>query len=301
MSDPLIAALLGHDPRALTEDVSLATPLTSSRITGRDAVVAALGAYADVIGATDADLRLKGEELEGAVFTTTVDGHTAQVAALVTRDAAGLIATIDIYGRPWPYLALIRERLAEVDPNLADPELGTSPPEGPGTSWTDPPAVPPLADDVTLFSPILTAEPTGKAVIERILAAAAQCYRDPKFRAVLQVEGQPGFAAVLDEVVEANVLQLVEIFTLNARGEVTEIRIFTRPWAVTADFRQCMHEHLNDILGPEFWGSPQRQPDPDPGTADTCSSDLDAALEVAGRRVDRLLTGDLWKQLKPAD
>jgi hypothetical protein len=182
MSDPLIDALLGRDPQALADDVSFATPLTSSRITGRDAVVAALGAYADVIGATDADFRLTGEELEGVVFTTTVDGHEAQVAALVTRDTAGMIATIHIYGRPWPYMALIRERLAEADPELADPEIGASPPEGPGTSWTDPPAIPPLANDVTLFSPVLNEEPRGKAVIGRILEAAAQSFRDPRFR-----------------------------------------------------------------------------------------------------------------------
>ena len=258
MSDPLVAALLGHNPQALTDDVSLATPLTSPRITGRDAVVEALGAYAEVVGATDADLRLKGEELEGVVFTTTVDGHTAQVAALVTRDAAGLIATIDIYGRPWPYMALVSDRLAEIDPNLADPTIATTPPEGPGTSWTDAPAIPALADDVTLFSPVLTGEPTGKAVIARILAAAAQTFRDPKFRAVLQVEGQPGFAAVMDELVNGNVLQLIEIFTLNPDGEVAEIRIFTRPWAVTADLRQGIHEHSGDLLGPEFWGSPDQ-------------------------------------------
>ena len=257
MSDPLIAALLGHEPWVLTEDVSLATPFLSSRITGRDAVVAALGASADVIGATDADLRLSGEDLEGVVFTTTVEGHTAQVAALVTRDAAGLIATVDVYGRPWPYMALIRERLAEVAPNLIiAPALGASPPEERGTSWIDPPAVPPLADDVTLFSPILTAEPKGKAVIERVLVAAARTYRDPKFRAVLDIDGQSGFAAVLDEFVEGHVLHLVEIFTLNAAGEVAEIRIFTRPWAVAGDFRQGMHERLKDILGPEFWESP---------------------------------------------
>lgn len=68
----------------------------------------------------------KGKQLEGAVSTTGVDGHTAQVLALATRDAAGLLATIDVYGRPWPYMALIRERLARVAPNLADPDLGTS-------------------------------------------------------------------------------------------------------------------------------------------------------------------------------
>jgi hypothetical protein len=256
MSDPLIEALLGRDPKALTADVSLATPLTSSRITGRDNVVAALVAYADVLGATDADLRLTGDELEGAVFTTTVEGHTAQVAALVARDATGRIATIDIYGRPWPYMALVREELAEIDPGLADVELGDSRPEGPGTSWTDPPAIPPLAEDVTLFSPVLTGEPTGKDVVGRILAAAAQSFRDPKFRAVLQIEGHRGFAVVMDEIVEGNVLQLVEIFTLNANGEVVEIRIFTRPWAVTADLRAGIHEHSGDVLGPEFWGIP---------------------------------------------
>jgi hypothetical protein len=259
MPDQLISALLGQDRQALTEDVSLATPLTSSRITGREAVITALSAYADMFGPTDADLRLKGDELEGATFTTTVDGHTAQVAALVTRDAEGLIATIHMYGRPWPYMALVRERLAEVDPTLADSEIGTSPPEGPGTSWVDPPAIPPLADDVMLISPVLTGEPTGKAVIAGILQAAAQTFRNPRVRAVLQIEGQPGFAVVMDEDVEGNVLQLIEIFTLNAQGEVAAIRIFTRPWPVTAYLRQGIHEHSRDLLGPEFWGDPRQE------------------------------------------
>jgi hypothetical protein len=73
---------------------------------------------------------------------------------------------------------------------------------------------------------------------------------------VLQVEGEPAFALVLDEVVEGNVLQVVEIFTLNTQSEVSEIRIFTRPWPVTAYFRKCMYELLKDILGSEFWQGP---------------------------------------------
>jgi len=31
--------------------------------------------------------------------------------ALVTRDARGLIATIDIYGRPWSWVGVIRDRI----------------------------------------------------------------------------------------------------------------------------------------------------------------------------------------------
>ncbi len=192
------------------------------------------------------------------MFTTSVDEHTAQVVALVTHDAPGLIATIDIYGRPWPYMALIRDRIAKVDPNLANPDLGASPyvPEGPGTSWTDAPAIPPFAEDVTLFSPFLTAEPTGKSVTERILAAASQCYSEPRYRAVLQAEGQPAFAAVLDEVAAGHVVQVVEIFTLNAQSEVSEVRIFCHPWPLIAYYRRCAYELVKDFLGPEFWQGP---------------------------------------------
>jgi hypothetical protein len=65
----------------------------------------------------------------------------------------------------------------------------------------------------------------------------------------------------MDELVEGNVLQLVEIFTLNANGEVEAIRIFTRPWAVATGLRKGIHDHSNGVLGPEFWGSPGRDVD----------------------------------------
>lgn len=257
MSDALIPALLGQRPESLAVEVSLATPLTAPRITGRDAVVAALRAYADVMAATDADLRLEGEELAGAVFTAAVDGHTAQVLSLVTRDASGLIATIDMYGRPWPYMGLVRERIARIDPNLADSDLGASPyvPEGPGTSWIESPPYPALAEDVVLYSPVLSADPRGKALMERLLAAVWECWGEPKSRAVLQVVGQNAIAWVFDGHVDGgHVNQVVGVFTLNEKNEATEIRVFTRPWPVSAYFRRCVYE--KHILGPEFFEGP---------------------------------------------
>jgi hypothetical protein len=52
------------------------------------------------------------------------------------------------------------------------------------------------------------------------------------------------------------VLQVVEIFTLNTRSEVNQIRIFTRPWPVTAYYRQGVYRLLKDILCAEFWQGP---------------------------------------------
>jgi hypothetical protein len=257
MTDTLTRVLLGAEPLALRDDVTLATPLTLARITGRDQVVAALRAYAGVLGTSDPDLRLTGA-LEGAVFTTTIDGHTAQMLALVTRDDAGLVSAIHLYGRPWPYMALVRDQLDRSQPDLTDPDLGSVPylPEGPGTGWIDAPPLPPLAADVAFYSPLLTAIARGKHVNERILQAAAQIYGEQKFRAVLQVVDRNAIAAVFDGVVEGNALQLVAIFGLNDQGEVDEIRIFSRPWPVTAYFRAGMYKLLNDILGPEYWQGP---------------------------------------------
>lgn len=257
MTDTLIRALLGTEPLALRDDVTLDTPLTLPRITGRDEVVAALRAYADVLGAADADLRLTGS-LEGAVFTTSIDGHTAQMLALVTRDAAGLVSAIHLYGRPWPYMALVRDQLARSRPDLTDPDLGSVPyvPEGPGTEWIDAPALPPFAEDVAFYSPLLTAVPRGKHYSERILEVASEVYGEQKFRAVLQVVDRNAIAGVFDGVVEGNALQLVAIFGLNDQGEVDEIRIFSRPWPVTAYLRAGMYKLLTDILGPEYWQGP---------------------------------------------
>ncbi|MFE6130049.1 hypothetical protein ACFQ6Q_17570 [Streptomyces sp. NPDC056437] len=261
MSDPLPAALLGQTPTALAEEVSLATPLKAPRISGRDAVSAALGTYRDLLAGPEVTVRLKGDAQNAVVYSGSIDGRSAEVVALATYDDAGLISAIDLYGRPWPFMARLRDAMAKVNPGLADPDLGTGPyvPEGPTPIWVDHPAVPPLAEDVILYSPILSEEPSGKAVVGPVLKAAAQSFSDLKVRAVLQPEGRSGFAVVIDELVDGHVQQLVEIFTLNAEGEVGEIRIFTRPWAVTAHFRKNMYVLLKDLLGPEFWEGPDPQ------------------------------------------
>ncbi|MFG2793397.1 hypothetical protein [Streptomyces sp. NPDC048419] len=261
MSQQLNATLSGQAPAALAEDVSLATPLTAPRITGRDAVSATLGTYQQALAAPEATLRLKGDQVEGIVYSASPDGRPTEIVALARFDAAGLITTIDAYGRPWPFMALLRETIAKTDPALADPDLGTGPyaPEGPSPVWVAHPHVPPLAQDVILYSPILSEEPTGKAVVGPVLKAAAQSFSDLKVRTVLDVEGRSAFAVVIDEFVDGHVQQLVEIFTLDEAGDVAEIRIFTRPWRVTAHFRQRMYTLLKDLLGPEFWEGPDPQ------------------------------------------
>jgi hypothetical protein len=267
MSNSLTNALLGRDPASLRSDVSFAPPLTLARIVGRADVTDALDAYAQVIGASAADLTLRDEHFEALVFTGTVDGHTIQVIALASRDESGLVATIDMYGRPWPFMAVVRDKLAGIRPALTQAALGDQlyVADGPGTTSMTPPPIPPLADDVSFHSPVLTAVATGKEINQRILQAASQVYGEQRFRAVLEAEGRPAIAGVFDGLVDGHTLQLVAMFGLNDRSEINEIRIFSRPWPVTAHFRSEMYEILKDVLGPEFWQGPDpRTPVPPP-------------------------------------
>ncbi|MFI9568791.1 hypothetical protein [Streptomyces rishiriensis] len=122
MSDRLNAALSGQAPTALAEDVSLATPLAAPRIAGRAAASAALGTYQQALTAPEATVRLTGDEVEGIVYANP-GGRETEIVALARRDTTGLIDTIDVYGRPWPFMAVLREVIAKTDPALADPSL----------------------------------------------------------------------------------------------------------------------------------------------------------------------------------
>jgi hypothetical protein len=258
MSDQLSRTLQGANPNGLSENVSFATPLRLRAIAGREPVAAALRAYADTFDRSQFDLRLAGEEFQGGVFTATTDGQVAQMLVVASVDDAGLVTRIHMYGRPWPYMALIRDRLTKIDAALTDPDLGDPPyaADGPGTKQIPAPPMPPLADDVEFHSPILTATARGKAANERILAAAAQVYGEATYRAVLQVEGQPAIAVFYDGGIDGSALQVAAIFTLNGKEEVASIRIFSRPWPLTAFFRARMYALLRDLLGPEYWLGP---------------------------------------------
>jgi hypothetical protein len=263
MADTFIQTLLGRHPTGLRNDVSFAPPLSLPRIVGLTPVSDALAAYAQVLGATDADAVLTDGRLDGALFTGDVDGHTAQLLVVAGRDDAGLIARIDMYGRPWPYMALVRDHLEQVRPELTGARVGDEPyvPEGPGNGRIDAPEIPPLAGDVAFYSPVLTAVATGRDINQRILAAASQVYGEQAFRAVLQVKDRAAVAGVFDGTVDGHTLQLAAIFTLNTDSEIAEIRIFSRPWPITARFRAGMYELLKNALGPEFWQGPDpREP-----------------------------------------
>jgi hypothetical protein len=253
-----IRALLGQNAAGLAADASLAPALTLPRITGRHEVNDALAAYAGALGAAEAETVLGDGRLDAAIFTGDVGGHTTQTLLIAERDDEGLITRVDMYGRPWPYMALVRDRLRRTRPELIDARLGDAPyvAEGPGTGMIDAPQLPAFADDVAFYSPFLTAVPIGPEISQRILATAGEIYGEQAFRAVLQAQGRAAVAGAFDGKVDGHTLQLVALFGLNQDSDINEIRIFSRPGPITHRFRARMYERLKDTLGPEYWQGP---------------------------------------------
>jgi hypothetical protein len=258
MAESWTGALLGQNAAGLRTDVSLAPALTLPRITGREDVNDALVAYAQALGATEAETVLGDGRLDAAIFTGNVEGHTTQTLLVAERDDEGLIARVDTYGRPWPYMALVRERLKQTHPKLTEAHVGDVPyvPEGPGDGLFDAPQLPGFAEDVAFYSPFLTAVPIGPEISQRILATAGDIYGEQMFRAVLQAQGRAAVAGAFDGKVDGHTLQLVALFGLNQDSNIDEIRIFSRPWPITYRFRVQMYERLKDTLGAEYWQGP---------------------------------------------
>jgi hypothetical protein len=258
MAESWTGALLGLNVAGLRADVSLAPALTLPRITGREEVNDALVAYAQALGATEAETVLGDGRLDAAIFTGNVEGHTTQTLLVAERDDEGLIARVDMYGRPWPYMALVRERLKRTHPKLTEAQVGDVPyvPEGPGDGLIDAPQLRGFAEDVAFYSPFLTAVPIGPEISQRILATAGDIYGEQMFRAVLQAQGRAAVAGAFDGKVDGHTLQLVALFGLNQDSNIDEIRIFSRPWPITYRFRVQMYERLKDTLGAEYWQGP---------------------------------------------
>ena len=129
-------------------------------------------------------------------------------------------------------------------------------PRVPGTARSTPHSFRAFAHDVAFYSPFLTAVPVGPEISQRILATAGDIYGEQMFRAVLQAQGRAAVAGAFDGKVDGHTLQLVALFGLNQDSDIDEIRIFSRPWPITHQFRVQMYERLKDMLGPEYWQGP---------------------------------------------
>jgi hypothetical protein len=161
---------------------------------------------------------------------------------------------VDAYARPWPFVAFAREKLLPTDEVFAEDIDVSTPwvPDGPTDGYLDPqPAGHRLAADVAFHSPVLTETASGRDLVSTVLRAVEKVAGEPSYR--IFTPAGDAVLVVYDTHVHGHYWQLAAVFRLNADAEIEDMRIYSRPWPVTAFFRGEVYKLLREDLGPQFW------------------------------------------------
>jgi len=253
--DTIAEAALGRRTEALDESVSLATPLTMGRLAGRGHAAPVMRQIAEAFDVGPAEFVAQTANRDVVTFVGHADGHQIGLFALLTRGDAGTYSAVDLYARPWPFVAIARQKLAAENGLFRDDVDLSTPyvPSGPNASYLETrPELPGLALDVAFHSPVLTATATGRDLVAIVLKAVEETYGSPRYHWVSPA-GSSSLVAVYDGVVHGHVFQIAAVFGLSQAGEIADMRIYSRPWPVTALFRGEVYKLLRGTLGDEFW------------------------------------------------
>ncbi|MGW6217367.1 hypothetical protein [Streptomyces sp. NPDC055109] len=249
-----VKAALGQLPTALAETVSLATPITVSRIEGRDQAVPVLREVAESFGIGEPEFVATDEQRAYVTFVGRGQGHDVGLLAVLTHGSADTYSAVDLYARPYPFVKPVRDHLATSDKrfhNDVDLSAPYEPTGPPGGFLTDPPGLPALSADVAFHSPVLTDTASGNELVGAILMAVQEVSGAPRFR----VANRFGNTSVLlyDATVHGHTWQLGLVIGLDGNDEIADMRVYSRPWPVAALFRGEVYKLLRDRLGPQYW------------------------------------------------
>jgi hypothetical protein len=194
------------------------------------------------------------EDRTVVTFVGEGQGRRVGLLAVLTPDGSGRFGAVDLYARPWPFVAYVREKLTSrserfrTDIDLSVPYV----PSGPTSSFLDtPPNGPALAENVAFHSPVLTETVSGRDLVVTVLKAVVTASGEPHYRA-LDDHGHT-IVAIYDAKVHGHAFQVAAVFTLGEARDLADMRIYSRPWPVTALFRGEVYKLLRDTLGEEFW------------------------------------------------
>ena len=250
----VVSAALGARPDAFEDEVSLATPLTLGRVVGRDRAVAVIRQLVDAFGVGTAEYVAEDDDRTIVTFVGPGQGRDVGLMVVLTPGEDGRYRAVDMYARPYPFVALVREKLAVNDELFRDDIDLSRPyePSGPTEGFlAEPPHLPDRSAGVAFHSPVLTDTATGGDVVKVILGAVEEVSGPAHFRYAKRFGNS--IAVLYDARVHGHAWQLGAVFGLSEAGEINDMRIYSRPWPISGLFRAEVYKLLRDTLGPEFW------------------------------------------------
>jgi hypothetical protein len=258
-TEPLTRALESSDASALgaalADDVAFRTPILAQALQGKvlalryleEAAKVITGlSYYDTVG--DADLNIMF--WRGQIIERDIEGAT-----IIKTDGDGLVSDLTVVMRSWSVVQLFRDAmliaLSDVLPVDAW-ELGTgNAPEPDADAEAGRSTSLALATGAKFHSPMLTKTIAGADNVQKIHKLIGGIQGTRTYHARFESEGRR--VEYWTCVIDGHPQQGIDDLAIDANGQLTDQRVWLRPWPVTTILRDRAMAGGLPFLGPDVW------------------------------------------------
>jgi hypothetical protein len=241
----------------VTEDATFHTPILTEDLHGKDLALRFLGeatriiehlAYTDEVGDGERTILF---------WSGVVDEREISGVTVLVKDEAGLISDITVLLRSWGVVANFRDTmlraLADVVPLAAwQLDKGSAPVPDPDAGVGQRPGGPlPLAPNAAFHSPMLTKTSSGQKNVEAIHQLIGGIQGPRTYLA--RFTSAEKIVEYWNCVIEGHPQQGIDVFELDAAGQVTNQTVWLRPWPVVTLLRDRAIAGQLPFLTADYW------------------------------------------------
>jgi hypothetical protein len=241
----------------LADDVTFHTPVLTQELQGKDHTLRFLGEATRIIANLTYTDEVRDGERTFLFWKGIVDDREISGVTVLADEAGGLIGDITVLLRSWGVVANFRDAmlraLADVVP-LAAWQLddGKTPPPDPDAGVGQRPGGPlPLAPDVAFHSPMLTKTAYGEQNVEDIHKLIGGIQGPRTYLARITTENT--VTEYWNCVIQGHLQQGIDVFELDAQGQVANQTVWLRPWPVVTILRDAAIAGQLPSLPVDYW------------------------------------------------
>jgi len=106
-----------------------------------------------------------------------------------------------------------------------------------------------LADDATMYSPVVHTPQEGKAITYMYLAAAGEVLANDKFRYVNEFLSDNGAVIEFNTEIDGIHIDGIDMITWNDEGLITDFKVMVRPLKAVNKLHEMMGAMLQKMAG----------------------------------------------------
>ena len=240
---------------ALAADVVFRTPILPETLHGKDLAVRYLEetrkaitdlTYYDTVG---------DDELKIMFWRGQVIGRDIEGATITKINVDGLVNDLTVLMRSWSVVQLFRDAMLIALSDVVPADawvLGTgTAPTPDGNAEAGPATKLPLAPSVAFHSPMLTKAVAGDEKVQKIHKLIGGIQGTRTYHARFDSEGRR--VEYWTCVIDGHEQQGIDDLAINAEGQLTDQKVWLRPWPVTTILRDRAMAGGLPFLGPDVW------------------------------------------------